>query len=64
VDSKSNVIHEKEMARLVTNLMLEGSITLAATYGVQTQEDLVPVLRRYLNEEVVQEYADLVEVLR
>lgn len=44
--------------------MLEGSITLAATYGVQTQEDLVPVLRRYLDEEVVQEYADLVEVLR
>lgn len=44
--------------------MQDGKLVLATAYALQTDEDFVPTLRKYVPESMVTQYQELLEELR
>lgn len=64
-NSKSDTVIEKEeLIRLVVQMMTHGLVVLAATYAVKIEDDLCPLLRKFVPDSEVEEYKELLEELR
>lgn len=63
VASQSN-IPISELSRLVVKLMQDGLLVLAVSYALKTDKDFVPILRKYVNDNLVEQYSEMLEELR
>lgn len=59
------MLSKSEVPRVVLNLLIAGQMNLAVSYAIQTDEDLMPFLRKHIEDErELEAFAELVEVLR
>lgn len=44
--------------------MQDGLLVLAVSYALKTDKDFVPILRKYVNDNLVEQYSEMLEELR